>query len=195
MDTQQTGKVPRAYPPALAHLEWKRLLRHAKQLSPALVGQIHNFCVRIVGEPSFQDCRVRIQADILAEGTTPGDDTFDVHAPRGVLLILKSADWPMVNAAMGTIKFLQAHVQGQDNHFILDCTNMRSVLVTASTLRDDTTLRAAELFGGGFAGWSQAAFPLHRNGVPIHMAWTWTLTQIVVTCLPAGVRAGLRLLA
>ncbi|CAE7289892.1 Trdmt1 [Symbiodinium sp. CCMP2592] len=172
MGTQTFGNIHRTDLSPLANLEWKRLLQQAQQLSPALEGQVHNFCVQIVGEPIFENSQVKIRADVLSAPAQTGEMVSSESPQRRVLMLLRSADWPMIEAATGVVKLLQAQFRGQDNTYILDCTDMRSVIVTAHSLRHDTTLRAAEFFSGGFAGWSQAAFLLHRNGVPAHMAWT-----------------------
>ena len=156
----------------IEHLEWKRLLLQAQQISPLLVGQTHNFEVQPVGEPIFKQQQVWIRADALSNAQASDTSGLQDSPTRRVVLQLRSADWPLIKHASGTIKVLQAGVRMHEQDFVLDCTDLRSVLVVACPVRQDTSLRAAEFFSGGFAGWSQAAYLMHTKGVPIHMSWT-----------------------
>ena len=172
MGTYQTGNENRCLSSGLEQLEWKRLLLHAQQVSPLLVGQTHNFAVQPVGEPVFKQQQVWVRADVLPGPDRTSYDIIQEASTRRVLLQMRSADWPMISNASGTLKVLQATLRVQDSDFILDCTDLNTVLVVACPTRSDTSLRVAEFFCGGFAGWSQAAYLMHENGVPLHMSWT-----------------------
>ena len=46
---------------------------------------------------------------------------------------------------------------------LLDCTGPQSILVAHTKVQDDTTVRIAEIFAGGFMGWSQACVAMRHS--------------------------------
>ena len=69
------------------------------------------------------------------------------------------------------MKVLQAAVLGREQPPVLDVSQVGSTVVATIPLEHHTSIAVAELFCGGFSGWSQGVHVLHRAGLPIHMAW------------------------
>ncbi|CAE7775004.1 unnamed protein product [Symbiodinium sp. KB8] len=75
-------------------------------------------------------------------------------------------------SATGPLKVLQAALQYQQGSPVLDCTGHDAAVVAAVPVVKGEVLQLAEFFSGGFAGWSQASYIMHRHKVPIHVRWT-----------------------
>ena len=150
----------------LHHLhEWDRLQRLASEISPAMLGQVHNFVVRPFGEQqAFQGC-IWMRATCCQSDSLTGQ-------PQTIVLKLRPADWNVLQHMQGPLKVLQAVVGLQNNSYVLDCTDIRSVVLGAAALEQGETVQMAELFCGGFNGFAQAAFVLNRCSVPIHARWS-----------------------
>ena len=117
-------------------------------------------------EPVFQEARILIRALVQCESAP------HVAGPTKVALLLRRADWNFVRHAQGPIKVLQAALSYDSSGTILDCTGLDSAVVSAVPVVHGETLQTAEFFSGGFAGWSQASYILHRQGVPLHTRWS-----------------------
>ncbi|CAE7364605.1 ngoBIM, partial [Symbiodinium sp. CCMP2592] len=149
-------------------LDWDRLLSVAKQLSPVMEGQTVNILAAPFQEPVFQADRVMIRA-LVALGD---DEAPETATAKKVVLLLRRADWEAVSDCTGPLRIIQARLVMQQSEYILDCLGIDSVVVSSCVLHRGTSLEIAEFFCGGFSGWSQAAYILHRHGFPVHLAWT-----------------------
>ena len=145
--------------------EWDRLLKCANQLSEGLLGLTRNFIVQPSGEDQVRDNIVWIRADLLEANSEA------THTTR-VVLKLRLADWTAVKHSTQPLKVLQSLVTIQDAQFVLDCTGIDSVVVSVAPICVGETVQVAEIFSGGFNGYAQAAYVLHRHGVPVHMRWS-----------------------
>ena len=146
--------------------EWQRLSRTAQHVMAVPVGSTANCLVRTLGEAAEQNGVVFIRAECLS-GTSA-----DCPTTR-ILLKLPSADWSMVRHSSKPLKILQA-VTTKDPlwlDLVLDCTGVDSVVVAQIETECTESLVVAELFAGGFQGFSQAAWALHRAGLPISVRW------------------------
>ena len=83
-----------------------------------------------------------------------------------VVLQLRPADWQRTRSCSGPLKILQATVRQQDHEVILNCTGLHSAVVSTVPWCCGELLQVAEVFSGGFAGWSQACYILHQQGAP-----------------------------
>ena len=119
-----------------------------------------------LGEAAEFNGVIFIRADCLS-GTSSG-----CPATR-VLLKMPSADWSMVRHASKPLKILQA-VATKDMHWldpVLECTGVDSFVVAQIETECNESLVVAERFAGGYQGFSQAAWALHRAGLPISVKW------------------------
>ena len=153
----------------ISHLnlsEWQRLSQCAQAVSAVPLGATANFVVQCIGEASFHDGFAFIRADSVAafEGS---------NVCRRVLLKLTFTDWCLTKHATGPLKILQSRLfrDAAWDDILLDTTGPDSVVVMQTTTQSFEKLTVAEVFAGGFQGWSQAAWCLHQLSVPISMAW------------------------
>ncbi|CAE7245371.1 unnamed protein product [Symbiodinium necroappetens] len=101
------------------------------------------------------------------------------HPCRKAVLRLRSADWATLGAHCDFIRALWTQVRVSGEVVILDTTVGAAFLAGDVCLRDDTTLQIAEIFCGGFAGWTQAAWQVHATGHPVRAAWLLDLEDAV----------------
>ena len=146
--------------------EWKRLCQTCQSLEYLPPGACVNVLVKPFQEPVFQGSRVLTRAYL--EETQTGAPSHR----RVALVIFRSADWAVVQAAEGPVKVLQSVVSFDGEVPILDCTGPCSAVVAAAKMQDGTVLQVAELFCGGFAGWAQACSVFQGQHVPVHVRWT-----------------------
>ncbi|CAE7231259.1 unnamed protein product [Symbiodinium sp. CCMP2456] len=94
-----------------------------------------------------------------------------------VVLKLRPADWGVLQHVQGPLKVLQALIGQHDSDLILDCTDIRSVVLGAADIVQGESVQMAELFCGGFNGFAQAAFVLNRGSVPLHACWSLDIDE------------------
>ena len=145
--------------------EWDRLLHCADQLSEGLLGQTRNFIVRLCGSEHVCSGIAWVRADLVEASSMQPQTTR-------VVLKLRLADWTVVQHATQPLKILQSVVARAQSEYILDCTRLDSVVVSIAPICTGESVQVAELFCGGFNGYAQAAYVLHRHGTPIHMKWS-----------------------
>ena len=101
------------------------------------------------------------------------------HPCRKAVLRLRSADWATLGAHCDFIRALWTQVRVSGEVVIVDTTVGAAFLAGDVCLRDDTTLQIAEIFCGGFAGWTQAAWQVNATGHPVRAAWLLDLEDAV----------------
>ena len=147
---------------------WDRLQRVAKTLHPGLEGEVINIVACPFDAPIYQGSKILVRAYVASSvGDVPQPDTA-----QKVVLVLRSSDWLAVDPQAGPLHVLAASVSVQSHQYLLDCTGISSVVVTCCNVLSDTCVHMAEIFSGGFSGWSQAAYILHTTGTPIQTSWT-----------------------
>ncbi|CAE7340139.1 unnamed protein product [Symbiodinium necroappetens] len=147
---------------------WDRLQRAAKTLHPGLEGEVINIVACPFDTPIYQGSKILVRAYVASSvGDVPQPDTA-----QKVVLVLRSSDWLAVDPQAGPLHVLAASVSVQSQQYLLDCTGISSVVVTCCNVLNDTCVHMAEIFSGGFSGWSQAAYILHTAGIPVQTSWT-----------------------
>ena len=147
-------------------LEWRRLSIAAQQVASVPLGTPANFIVQTCGEASFINGVVLVRAkSCQVDDVREMADTF--------LLKLTRTDWIMIKHCQVPLKILQASTVKPDDRsdIILDCTGPQSVVVCQIATTCHETLTVAEVFAGGYQGWSQAAWTMHKLGAPLSMRW------------------------
>ena len=122
------------------------------------------------------DNYVHIRADVLSSVTNHVD-------PTRVLVKMTLADYYLVKHATAPLKIFQAK-SFQDPSWegvVLDCTGPDAVIVSQVHISSHEHLAVAELFAGGFQGWSQASWLLHQKHVPLSMTWA---VEKAADCVP-----------
>ena len=152
--------------------EWARLQYLASEISPNMSGRgTYNFLVSPYDEPSFQAGEVFVRAKVLkSHAGLPNKTPWSSGRSDKVLLKFRYADWVLYSLVEGPLKILNVGVSWV-GAWILDATPVESVVVGTAQIEGGTKLTVAEFFSGAFMGWSQAAYLLHRMGVPISASW------------------------
>ena len=145
-------------------IAWQRLSLLSEQLCPSLQGSLQNFVVRPFGPTLSTEEGLLSRAYVVQSGSTSDS--------RKVLLKLRHADWFALEDSTGVLKVIQTKVAFNGEEYMLDCTHNSTAVISTASLSTDTTICMAEIFSGGFAGWSQAAYILHRAGLPLHVKWS-----------------------
>ena len=147
--------------------EWRRLSQIGQQVSPGLFGRIANFVVTPVGQAGQGDGVRFVRARCSAPGRCPDD-------PESlVLLKVKESDWQITRWTERPIKVLQARLVDEPlwRYPLLDCCGADTVLVTQINTAQHEVLTVAELFTGGFMGWTQGSVVMHQFHAPISVKW------------------------
>ncbi|CAE7445849.1 unnamed protein product [Symbiodinium sp. CCMP2592] len=138
-----------------------------------MLGTKQNFLVEPFGPSVSVDDGILSRAWVARKDPTP--------SPSKVVLKLRHSDWHVLEDSIGVLKFIQGQVLQTEPDFLLDCTATHTAIVSTAALSQGTCISLVELFSGGFAGWSQAAYVLHRAKVPIHVSWT---LDVAAECEP-----------
>ena len=148
----------------LNNREWRRLSTLASELDPTLDGTLQNFLVRPFGAVVSTDSGLLSRAFVVKAD--------DDSSGRKVLLKLRHSDWLALEDSTGVFKVIQSQVRVAHEEVMLDCTHAHTTVICTAALDADTSISMAEIFSGGFSGWSQAAYVMHRSGTPLHTSWT-----------------------
>ena len=108
------------------------------------------------------------------DGTGSATTTFDPQdsqTDNKVLIRVSKQDYLTVLSNCRQVRLIQAFVHYQDDVVILDATSAPSFFAGQTEIRRDECLQAAEIFCGGFGGWSRAISLLQHAGVRIHTSW------------------------
>ena len=130
------------------------------------LGCTANYVVQPVGDAITLGNHVHVRADIVHEKHTAGFDSR-------VLLRLTLADWYLVRHGSLPWKIFQAKScsNPEEGQVILDCTGPDAVIISQIPISSHEHLTVAEMFAGGYQGWSQAAWILRQKSVPLSMKW------------------------
>ena len=143
---------------------WESLLETAQGISPLLHGSVRNFLLQVEGPVQTNGYVAWVRAFVQ---TSEQD-----KVPVRVALKIRASDVPMVQHCSGLLKAIQAKFMDEAPWPILDVAGPDSVLVSIIRLEQGEHIRVAEIFSGGFSGWSQAVTLLYDSQVPVSMGWT-----------------------
>ena len=156
--------------------DYKNLFAFASTAVGNLDGTQACFHLRKEGSPVFCDDSVLVRARILQELQTTLEDgrvsVLSADSPqRLAVLRVTYADWNTLGQHCQSFRALWAGVRVRDEVVVLDTTTGPAFLTADVVLQENETIQVAELFSGGFAGWSQATWLLSTLGVPIRTSW------------------------
>ena len=158
---------------------WNRLqgLFSFANRSPAtLEGDSSCFDLEIVGQPVQCEDSVLVRVQILQhmQATYQDSQVFPLaldHPDRKAVLRMSLEQWASLGVFCKYIRALWTQVRVKDTIVVLDCIRSPAFLAGDVRYRCDEVIHAAEIFCGGFAGWTQAAWVLKDSGCPLQMEW------------------------
>ena len=118
-----------------------------------------------------------MRARCVSPGSQPGN-------PNDVILLkVRESDWCAMQYSSGPIKILQARLAQEPlfKYPVIDCCSGEAVVVTHVSVSHFETMEIAELFTGGFMGWTQGSYALYKLGAPISVRWG---LEKAVDCAP-----------
>ncbi|OLP96400.1 hypothetical protein AK812_SmicGene21382 [Symbiodinium microadriaticum] len=152
-------------------LEWQRLSKLSREVLPGLLGRCANFLVQPYGGA------VSVEGGLLSRAYLVSFQD-GVSAPKqNVVLRLRHSDWHLLEDISQPLRVIQAVCHDLQSDVIMDCTQQATVVVGSRALVQETSVQMAELFCGGFAGWTQAAWVLHKHGIPVSTRWTLDIDE------------------
>ncbi|CAE7035963.1 unnamed protein product [Symbiodinium sp. CCMP2592] len=156
--------------------EIRNLFQFAHSSPVGLDGQYACFELRLEGPAIETEDSVLIRARILQQlegevyGTEVSFQRSDAPASK-VVLRMPYAIWNQVGRRCQTVRALWSQVRVQNDIVILDATVGNAFIAGDIVLQPFENIQVAEIFCGGFAGWSQAAWCLSDRGLKIRTAW------------------------
>ena len=137
------------------------------------------FCLDLLNQVVKLPDHVLLKAVINDEAQThfKSPSRARVEAPtipfKGGNVVLRATyqDYEALLRHVSTVRVLQAHVQYHEGVVVLDTVNSISFFAGSAEVQNTEILQAAEIFAGGFAGWSRALASLKSGGVRIHPSW------------------------
>ena len=156
--------------------EIRNLFHFAKSSPVGLDGQCACFELQLDGPAVETSDSVLVRVTILQqiEGDVTGDSVAfrAARAPRSkAVLRMPYAVWNSVGQRCKTVRALWSHVHVQQDIVILDATVGNAFVTGDVILQQFENVQIAELFCGGFAGWTQAAWCLSDQGIKIRTSW------------------------
>ena len=100
---------------------------------------------------------------------------------RKVVLRASFQDYDFLLKHVCQVKLIQAFVHHSDGLVVLDATAAPSFFSGQRPVTKEATIQVAELFAGGFAGWSRAIGLLQHTGVKVHTSWC---LERAADCIP-----------
>ena len=148
-------------------------IRKMYSAAQSLEVPVHNgaaFHVRLDGRASsFGD--LWFVSGVLQADWFEGSPEAMRQEPHSVVVKVSEAMYQAVVRHSPTLRILQASVLSGPNGPVIDTTTGRAVLAGAVALRQDATLEVAEIFCGGFNGWSQGVQILRSFGYSCSVKW------------------------
>ena len=127
------------------------------------------FVLQHFGEAIRCDNEVLVRVHILRHASGL---KVELAPPSGqVLLRARSEDWEIVSKGEGPFRALWTQVALGSSGPILDATVGPAFLATQVRIGGPEQISVAELFCGGFCGWTQAAYSLNTMGPKLYTSW------------------------
>ena len=128
--------------------------------------------LRLSDRVTFHGSSAFVVATLVQQGITRADGDVERAALHHdtCLLRVDAHKYQAVLQHCTEVRILQARVQEGTPPVI--CADMPGATFAATArVRADTVVQMAELFAGGFSGWSEAAWALWTQGQPLRTAW------------------------
>ena len=93
------------------------------------------------------------------------------HAGQVAVLRMRLSDWLFLGQFVDELSAIWTQINIMDGSVVLDSTIGPAFLTGHIPLARHEALKMAEVFCGGFCGWTQAAYCLRDAGVPIKTCW------------------------
>eukprot|EP00439_Symbiodinium_sp_Y106_P044692 s40_g5.t1 len=103
--------------------------------------------------------------------------------PQTVVVRLSHAVFLAVAQQASTLRILHARLMDAGHEAVIDTCDGVAVVAGDAVLRADEVVEVAELFSGGFCGWSQGVQVAKRFGIPTRIRW---LLDTDPACIPGA---------
>ena len=134
---------------------------------PSLEGRV--FHVELDGRASFRDNRWLLSGHLLASWMR--NKAWEDKCGPKVVVSVSEAIYSSVVAHSKVIRILQANLSSDQGLPIIDTCTGHAVVASTSHLQRSETIEIAELFCGGFNGWSQGVKVLRSFGYQCRTRW------------------------
>ena len=156
--------------------EVSSLFRYATTQLETLDGT--SSCFRLQKKGSHVVCEdsVLVRVEILQKTAVEATGACPTHlapykAGETAVLRMRLNDWFLLGQHVQELSAIWTRVNILEESVVLDSTIGPAFLAGYIPLAQHETLRMAEVFCGGFCGWTQAAYCLREGGVPIKTTW------------------------
>ena len=151
------------------------------------------FCLRLTGhvvrtgDSMLLKAYIDDEAQLICSRMQHPDLVVPPTSSIGGKIMLRTSfqDYDVVLRHVQEVRVIQAYVQHKDGVTILDATASPCFFSGFAPTQTRTTLQVAELFSGGFAGWSRAIATLRECGLPLHVSWILERDPACWPCLHA----------
>ena len=109
---------------------------------------------------------------IDTEGGTILQSASGILPPQGqAVLRISHHDYETVPRHATELRVIQAPIMYKDQVYLIDALASPACVAGSVLIRSGEALQMAELFSGGFMGWSRAGFVLRSCGLRCHTSW------------------------
>ena len=144
----------------------------------SMAGNHACFCLSLMGPAVEADGCMLIKARVddaaqfsWAQSGRPCISDIPSQVGGKVVLRASFQDYEAVLRRATNIRVLQAFVHHKEGITILDATAGPAFFAGMVRTSCHKVLQVAEVFAGGFAGWSRAVAALRDGGIPVHVSW------------------------
>ena len=128
------------------------------------------FHVQLDGRCHKEGCDYLLPGTLLA-GWFESSNQFAMDSHVKVVVRMAAPVYESVARHTNRLRILQASVKFGDDLPVIDTCAGLSVVAGAFVQQQHTQLEVAELFSGGFCGWSQGVQVLRSFGLPVRVRW------------------------
>ena len=136
-----------------------------------------SFSLRTTSSITRDEDSVLMKVQVLDAAFGSGDQVHHVseaafQATKGfAVLRMRFIDYDTLVRHTAEVRVLQAPLFCKGDTVMIDCVERPAFLAGSVQLRAGESLQMAELFSGGFMGWSRAGYVLRACGVSCHTSW------------------------
>ena len=131
---------------------------------------LRHFHVKLDGRFSFQDDSVLVSGSLLSSWR-PMTEQVPCLCVDKVVIRMSLSNWYAVGQHSSSLRILNCPLIGENRPPVLDTTLGTAVIAAGVTMRVDECVQVAELFSGGFMGWSQGISVLQHHNIPVRLRW------------------------